>query len=201
MKALVIKDLCVLIRQMRVFLLMVIVFAVLPGSNMTVFAVVYAAMMPYTALAYDERSHWDQLARTMPYSTRDLVVSKYVLGWLFTAAAAAVALLAGLIERRFIPQAVSPATVALSFCVGLMMMAVTLPPMFRFGVEKGRMLFILVMVVVACGSAGLVGGIAESAGTQVLLPRLMLALPLAAVVLTAVSVPLSVKLYEKRISQ
>jgi len=37
MKALLKKDIYVLIRQMRVFLLMIAVFAVLPGANMSRF--------------------------------------------------------------------------------------------------------------------------------------------------------------------
>jgi len=198
MKGLLLKDLYVLVKQMRVFLFGVLIFAVIPGSNMTIFAVVYAAMMPYTALAYDERSHWDQLAGMMPYSIKDIVLSKYVLGWLFTAGAAALSIIASILESHFIPNAGSPLSGALAFCVGVITMAITLPPMFRFGVEKGRMIFILLVVVIACGSAGLLSETVQSPSSLAILPLLELALPVAAVVLSVASVWLSIRLYAKQ---
>ena len=197
MKGLLIKDLSVLLRQMRIFLLMILLFTVVPGTNLTVFAVVYAALMPYTAMAYDERSHWDQLAAAMPYRTWELVASKYVLGWLFTGCAALVALAASAAERRFTSAAGSPASgIFASFCVGVLLLALTLPPMFRFGVEKGRMLFLLVVIVLACGSAGLVGGLLDSGVKNAAV--LLTVLPLAAAAATALSIPLSVRLYGRR---
>jgi hypothetical protein len=199
MRALVLKDLYVLSRQMRAFLLMIVLFSVVPGMNMTVFAVVYATMMPYTALAYDERSHWEQLARMMPYSSRDIVLGKYVLGWLFTGGAALLALLAGTAERALGIDAASPAGVGVAFCVGMLVMALTLPPMFRFGVEKGRMFFITLIVVVSCGSAGLASGLVE-AGALSGLSAPTLALPAVAVAGTLLSILLSVRMYEKRIN-
>ncbi|MCI2059168.1 MAG: ABC-2 transporter permease [Oscillibacter sp.] len=195
MKGLLIKDLYVLLKQMRIFLLMVVVFAIIPGSSMTTFAVIYAAMMPYTALAYDERSRWGELAGMMPYSTREIVLSKYVLGWLFTGGAAVIALAAGLVEARMGLRGCSPRMAILSLCIGVIMMAITLPPMFRFGVEKGRMLFILVMVVAALSSVSLVNALDQVVETRALMSVLGLCLPVAAVVLSAVSVLLSVRFY------
>ena len=87
MKALILKDLYVLWKQMRVFIVILLVISISNGTFGSVFIVLWVAMLPYTAMAYDERSKWDQLAAMMPYSTRDLVLSKYVLGWLFTGAA------------------------------------------------------------------------------------------------------------------
>lgn len=198
MKGLLLKDLYVLTRQMRMFLVIILIFSVLPGNNMTIFAVVYSAMMPYTALAYDERSKWDQMAGMMPYSTRDIVLSKYVLGWLFSAAAVLVSLIANSIESHFISTPGSPLFVVMSFFIGLIMMAITLPPMFYFGVERGRMFFILLIVILACGSAGLISGLANTPAAAALLALLKPLLPAAAVVLTLISVPLSIRLYQKR---
>jgi hypothetical protein len=197
MKGLLIKDFSVLTRQMRIFLVMIVVFSILPGSYMVTFAVIYAAMLPYTSLAYDERSKWDQLAAVMPYSRRDLVLSKYILGWIFTGGAALLAMAARLIEGRFMDQAGSPSAVALAFCIGIIMIALTLPPMIRFGVEKGRLFFVLMIAVVGCGAAGLVNNAMEHQITG-LVSSLSLALPLAAAGLTVISVPLSIRLYDRR---
>ena len=192
MRALIKKDLFVLIRQMRMFLVIIVVFAIVPGNSMTVFAVVYTAMLPYTALAYDERSKWDQMAAMLPYTNGDIVLSKYLLGYLLMGCAALLSLAAKLITRS------DPSGMLLGLCIGLLMMALTLPPMFRFGVEKGRMFFVFLMVLLGVGGTSLVTGITESPNTGSMEHLLMLILPLAAVVLNAVSIPLSIVLYGRR---
>jgi hypothetical protein len=185
---------------MRAFLLMIVLFSVVPGMNMTVFAVVYATMMPYTALAYDERSHWEQLARMMPYSSRDNRAGQICAGLAFHGRSGA----AGSARRnggagRWGLTPPLPPGVGAAFCVGMLVMALTLPPMFRFGVEKGRMFFITLIVVVSCGSAGLASGLVE-AGALSGLSAPTLALPAVAVAGTLLSILLSVRMYEKRIN-
>lgn len=198
MKGLLIKDLSVLTQKMRVFLLMIVFLAVLPNSNMVFFSIIYAAMMPYTTLAYDERSKWDQLADVMPYSKKEIVLSKYVLGWCFVAGAFLISMAARIVESHLHLGSASLTGIILSVCVAVIMMDVTLPPMFRLGVERGRMLFILIMVLLACGGAGLVEGVVGNADARALLSMLKFVLPSAAVVLTLISVPLSIRLYASR---
>ena len=81
MKGLLLKDWYTLIKQMKIMLVLMLVFACVPGYSMAAFAVVYAAMLPVTALAYDERSKWDTLAGMLPYADRERVLSRYVSGW------------------------------------------------------------------------------------------------------------------------
>jgi energy-coupling factor transporter ATP-binding protein EcfA2 len=59
-----------------------LIFTIIPNMNLSSIAIVYAAMLPITVIAYDERSKWDQLAAMMPYSKRELVFSKYLLGYI-----------------------------------------------------------------------------------------------------------------------
>lgn len=150
MKGLLLKDFYTLGRQMRIFLGLIVVFALLPGDSMYSFAVMYAAMLPYTALAYDERSHWGQLARMLPYTPRQLAASKYLLGWLAVAAATLLSAAGGLIAALtggdpFARLLGLPAVAG----AALLLMAVTLPLMFRFGVERGRIAFLLLLVAFA----------------------------------------------------
>ena len=138
MKALILKDTYVIWRQMKYFLVMILLFSALPSGFNNAFAVVYAAMMPYTALAYDERSKWDQMAAMMPYSARDVVLGKYVFGWLCIGGAA---VLSGLLQAALslvIGRAFLPGVMALSVLGALCILALSLPLMFRLGVERGR---------------------------------------------------------------
>ena len=204
MKALIQKDVYVLWKQMKIFLLVMLVIMVGNGSFGSVFVVVWCSMLPYTALAYDERCKWDQMAAMMPYSPRDLVLSKYVLGWLCAGAASAVVLaVQAVIRVLHLPMATgTPLAVLMSFCASASVLAVTLPVMIRFSVERGRMVMFLVIFLV-CGAAGALGTISISVdqtagGIQGPFGFFMLILPVAAVALTAVSIPLSMRLYTAR---
>lgn len=201
MKALVWKDLCVLLKQVRIFIFVILIISVFNGAFGNVFIVVWAAMMPFTAMAYDERSKWDQLAAMMPYSIRDIVLSKYALGWLCMGAAALFSLATQLVLTilRVPTAALDPVGSLLGLCASACVLAITLPIMFRFGVERGRLVMFL-MIFLVCGAAGAVSSIAMDIGDGALhVPPLVIAvLPAAAVILTAVSVPLSMRLYQKR---
>ena len=87
MRALLMKDCFVLWKQLRLYVVLMLIFTVFNGAFGNVFIVIWAAMLPYTAMAYDERSKWDQMAAMMPYSIRDIVLSKYLLGWVCSVAA------------------------------------------------------------------------------------------------------------------
>lgn len=150
MQALILKDFYVMWKQTRVFLLVILVFSAIPGSFNAVFAAIYSAMLPYTAMAYDERSKWNQLAAMMPYSDRDIVLSKYAFGWLFILAATAASLVLQAALSLVWPAAgsASPAALLLALCVSVCVLALTLPLMFRFGTERGRLVMFLIIFLV-----------------------------------------------------
>ena len=115
------KDICLLRRQLRLFIFAMLVFAAIPNSYIQLFAVAYASMLPYNTIALDEQSHWDQLAAMMPYSDRDVVLSKYLVGWGGCLAVGALALAASAVERtgytpRTQPTCAGPASSASWTC-------------------------------------------------------------------------------------
>ena len=193
MKALIQKDVYVLWKQMKIFVIVMLVIMAGNGSFGSVFVVIWCAMLPYTALAYDERCKWDQLAAMMPYSTRDIVLSKYVLGWLCMAAAMALSLVFQTAASAFTHESPVLSALAMSFLGGMIALDITLPMVLRFGVERGRWGFLMIIFGVAA-LGGAIAGMAEDL-PSVSLPAMAL-LPLAAVIATAVSIPLSIKLYK-----
>lgn len=202
MTALLLKDYYVIFRQMKIFLLLILVFSCIPGTFYSTFAVVYASMLPYTALAYDERSRWDQMAAMMPYSARDVVLSKYLFGWIAVAvSAAATFVLQTILSVIWLSDVEGPSipvillSVCVAVCVAVCILDITLPMMFRFGVEKGRLVMFLIIFLV-CASAGGIATIEQSGGPDV---GFQTWAPLVvAVVLTAVSIPLSIRFYSRR---
>jgi len=192
MKALIQKDFYVIWKQMRIYVVIILLLSMINSAFNIVFLVVWCSMLPYTAMAYDERSHWNQLAAMMPYSKRDIVLSKYVLGWLCMAAAGLLCLAARMVLGHFLENEVDASIVLTSLCLGVISLAVTLPAVMRFGVERGRMIFMVVIFGAALGA----GVALDSVDIPSVPLPVMALLPLAAVVLTAVSIPLSMKLYQ-----
>ena len=199
MKALLYKDAMVLWKQMKLMLLLILVFALFPSGFQNTFAVLYAALLPYTALAYDERSRWDRMAAAMPYSAGDIVTEKYVFGWLTAAGTLFLTLIIRLASQHLLHlgEGASAGTLLMAFCGSLVTMAVTLPFLFRFGVEKGRMVMILLIALVCGGAAGIAGIDAFTLGSVRGISGLLLAAA-AAVAANAVSIPIAVRCYARR---
>ena len=122
--------------------------AAIPGLNQSAFAMIYFAMMPITALAYDERCKWDILAVMMPYKSSDIVLSKYMIGYIGMGAASVLSLATQFIIKQFqhIPFTMEEVQITLIIaCVGLILLAINLPFMFKMGVEKGRWIFMVII--------------------------------------------------------
>ncbi len=196
MRASLYKDACVLLRQAKIFLVIIVLFAVLGGTAWAAFATWYAALLPITALAYDERARWDFYAAGLPYTMRDLVLGKYVLSWVSIAAAAVLSLLGqavvGLV-RGGGDLAELVAAMPLIVVTPLLLTAVLLPVLFRYGVERGRMLFYGMIAAFAAVAFLLFrDGAGPVAGDALPLTPILL---VAAVVGTVVSVRCSIRVY------
>ena len=198
MKGLLWKDYYVVNRQMRFFAIIILVFAILPNYYIQLFAITYAGLLPYSVIAHDEQSHWDALAGMMPYSVRDLVLSKYILGWAPALIISLVALVAGRLEQGIFPQASRPAGVLPALCVALVCIAVSLPFLFRFGSNRGRQIMMMALIVVACGTSGALSALLSLGEMTWLSGKVVLLLPLLAVAANAVSVPVSMAMYRRK---
>lgn len=200
MKGLLRKDLYVLQRSMRLFLL-ILLFLFLPSVVMPIYALVYCTLLPSTAMAYDERSHWDSLAAMMPYSTEDIVLSKYLLGWMACCTTFVLALVIQGVLGFFFPRLYGGSGIFLSlfmaFCLALTALAITLPPMFRLGVERARYATTLILIAIACGSPWVIqfltGAPAAPSG-----PITIMAPAVIACAATALSIPLSLRWYNRK---
>lgn len=193
MRALLLKDGYVLLRQGRLMLIFVVVFSLVYNASLIGIAVAYAAMLPYTAIAYDERSKWDIYAAMMPYSATALVLEKYLLGWIAILASALLTLCIQLLLGAQLTATL--AALACAAGIGLLLLAFSLPAMFRFGVEKGRMLFFAGYFI----AVALIGGLNADVTDGIPLTLLLPALPALAIALGAlsqlVSLPIARRLY------
>ena len=160
MKGLLLKDLYMMKKYCKAYLLITVVFiAVSFASSENLFFVFYpcllCGMIPVNLLGYDERSRWLQYSETMPYTKSQIVSGKYLIG---LGTQVAVLLITGIAQA--IRMSVSGAFVLGEYLVLMMLLlimtllasSITLPFMFKLGVEKGRMAYYIMIGVVCAGS-------------------------------------------------
>ena len=204
MKALLLKDFLTLSRYLRMALLFVVIFACIPGGSMAAYALVFAAMIPMTALAYDEQSKWPRLAAMMPYSSRQLVMSKYLLGYIMLGGAILLSAVSMVVTALVRGDALDPAGLAMLLvlaCAASLILAITMPIILHFGVEKGR----LVMLVGVAAIVGITFVLGEDDGLMAAMDASLVTVAAVflavCVAVNALSIPLSVRIYSRKNGQ
>ncbi len=204
MKALLLKDFLTLSRYLRMALLFVVIFACIPGGSMAAYALVFAAMIPLTALAYDEQSKWPRLAAMMPYSSRQLVMSKYLLGYIMLGGAILLSAVSMVVTALVRGDALDPAGLAMLLvlaCAASLILAITMPLILHFGVEKGR----LVMLVGVAAIVGITFVLGEDDGLMAAMDASLVTVAAVflavCVAINALSIPLSVRIYSRKNGQ
>ena len=206
MKGLILKDLLMAKKYCRSYAIIIIVFLTVAFANKENFFFVsypciLCGILPVTLLAYDERSHWLQYSCTLPYSRKQIVSVKYLIGisiqvivLLVSAAVMAVKMKTSgsfsLSKLLF--------NVSVVFFISSLTASVNLPLMFKLGVEKGRVWY-YIMVGVACALGVLVSGaLSHSVSAAAPGPMLSAVFLLVGVLMYFVSWSLAVRLFEKR---
>lgn len=194
MKGLLLKDCYTITKQLKLFLIVIPVMAVTGGFSMSALAVLLGSVLPMTAIAYDERSKWNELAAMMPYSKGNLVLSKYLLGY-FCVFGATILVVIGqlLINAPGIAHTDGSINMLLfAIASGLAFIAINTPILFKFGSEKGRFVFIITMALI-----GASGPILKNIDNNMLLkilntsPVLILGI---AVILNLISIMISINI-------
>ena len=164
MKGLILKDLYMLVKYFRNYLLILLIFvsvSFVQEDNLffAFYPFLLCGMIPVNLLAYDERSHWDIYCGTLPV-TRDMVVSvKYLIGLLLQGAVFLISAVGQAV--RFCMKGSFDwesylVLISLMAMLSLFSSSITLPFMFKLGVEKGRMAY-YVMIFTICAGAGVAG--------------------------------------------
>lgn len=207
MKGLFLKD-CYMIKKYcrAVFFLMLVFLAVSAAGDDNLFFTIYpmmvASIIPTTLLSYDEKSGWNVYSGTFPYSRAQLVSVKYLMA---TALIAGVWMIAAAIQGIRTAAGVGLAweelswTLSILLLLGLISTSVILPIMFKYGVEKGRMAY-YIMIAVTCGAGVAFPRIIEKINLSVNVQGYLIPILLAAagIVLFCISWIVSIKIYEKR---
>ena len=195
-------------RTSRIFFGMILLYEavyIIAGKEwmfLSILSVALGGMLSYSAIGYDERSGWNRFVLTTAYSRKDYVLGKYLVAFTGTLGGALLMAAAGVIAavtgRVPFGEGMAPLS-GMMACGVLIALSIVLPLAFRFGMEKARLLNVLVIVLI-CGGAGVVAGIGGDLTGNIPqgMAALNLILPAAAVLLLACSCLLSVRIYRGR---
>lgn len=157
MKSLILKDIYNISHNTKqmIFLLIFMALCFVPGGGINGFIVmcsVMCSMMTMTTFSFDETSKWEKYALIMPVTRKDYVISKYVVGFLFslvgTMAGIVFALVAGVVRGNIEWAELLACTVVALFLTAFVS-SFSIVLIFKFGAEKARMV-IMASIVAPC---------------------------------------------------
>lgn len=193
MKGLLIKDLYMIKSYCRMHLILLLGFGFLAFMDkgngfFLLYPAVMAGSIPMTLLAYETQFGWESYCQALPVTRRQQVTVKYLINLL----AVGITVLLDLALLLILGNPLAPTLEQLGMVLltGTASGCLLLPPIFKFGVEKGRIAYYAVIGGMCALSfqADLSGGVA----LPPLLPWLL------APVILLMSWALSCKLYQNR---
>ena len=206
MKGLLLKDWYMMKKYCRYYLFVSIGFIILSMmSSGNMFFVFYpcllCGMIPVNLLGYDERSRWTEYVGTLPYTKTQIVSAKYLIG-LFTQ----IALLTVICIVQGVKMGIEGTFVMKEFLVLMMLLLVmasvasslTLPFVFKYGVEKGRMAYYIMIGIVCAGSIISSNLLSGGIQAEIKLNGILSIICLVGIGIYALSWYLSIAFYKKR---
>ena len=162
MKSLVLKDLLNIGHNAKsmLFILLVFAIALIPFSGVEGYIFVCAilcSMMIVTTFSFDDNSKWTRYAMIMPVSKKELVGGKFIVLAIFCAVGSLFGLvvgsIGGLISNKITLDLIGIGELLfltlISWVIALIFGSMSIPLVFKFGAEKGRVLLLVSFLIPA----------------------------------------------------
>ena len=154
MLGLIKKDFLIIKNNLKLIIVMLMVFFImaLGGQfNISFIPTFIIVMLFISTFSYDEYNNWDAYAITLPGGRKSIVKSKYIASLFLTLLSAVITVLLNylisVINNTDVNEFIS--SLLGSICAIVIIQSIMYPLIFKFGMEKGRIvLFILVFVMV-----------------------------------------------------
>ena len=210
MIALLKKDIFVMDKQMRVLVILALVFLLMPAASTIgyTYAVMISLMLPMSTISYDERCKWDRYAAMLPWTPRQIVGSKYILHYGAMAMSMGLIVVGTYIRSLYSDELVIWGDIwrmLAMYVVILVVLTVAIYPLlYRFGTERGRLILVAILMVIFLVTMGagylVVENIDTIKGGLEVIPAPVLVMAGAVLLAGAnvLSYHLSVKLYLRR---
>lgn len=160
MKSLILKDLYNIVHNAKCMLIILAMlsasFTLTSGVSDCIFMCsIICSMMTVTTFSFDDSCNWEKYALIMPVSKNDLVAGKFVVSVIFSVSGSLFGLvfgsIVGIIKKEIafnLSESGNLLLVALcSAMISLIFSSMSIPLVFKFGAEKGRILLIASFLV------------------------------------------------------
>ena len=150
MKGLLLKDILNLRQQGKVYFLIIAIWLAIAiassdGNFFGGVMMLFTVLVPLSAAAYDDKAKWDRYALTMPISRWDIVLSKYLLAFICAVVSAFLSEIVMVIITGDVCNSLLLS--AIYIMVGMLFVSLILPFIFRFGVEKARLIMMAIVLI------------------------------------------------------
>lgn len=201
MKGLVLKDLLNLKQQAKIYLLIVAIwfgigFADKNASFFSGVTMMLTILIPMTAIGYDDKAKWDRYALTMPISKTQLAISKHLLGLLCAFAGMVLSLLFQLIAIG-VPEMTDLIKYISISSLGIIILSILLPLIFYYGIEKARLLFLIVILIPSAGAL-LISKMNIQLPSEETIMMIIKCFPLVAVIVFVISLLISICIMNRK---
>ncbi len=206
MKGLLLKDFYMMAKYCRSYLFITVIFIVVSFfSSENLFFIFYpcllCGMIPVNLLAYDEKSKWLQYGETMPFTRAQTVSSKYLIGLFVQGAVLCFTGISQAVKMIFnggFQLGEYLILMMLMLILALVSASVSLPFLFKLGVEKGRMAYYIMIGAVCAGSVVSSSIMSEKMSVDIGMNGVLPILCVVGIMMYALSWYLSVVFYKKR---
>jgi len=214
MAGLIIKDLINLKRYGKILGVLIAIYAIMSFINKDVsmfnsFFTVVLAMITISSYSFDEAAKWDSYALSMPVDRKDIVRGKYCLLLIITLIGLGISLLFTVSINLYTGSNSLLKNFEFSIIGGLGLLflySIIIPFITRFGVEKARIIIIIVLMLpMAIGYL-----IKNSFNNEIIIPEIILEISelflqyksiivsIGIVLALSISYNISVKIYQKK---
>lgn len=205
MKGLLLKDYYMVLKYCRSFFVVLAVFLAVSfvdqgNAFFAVYPTLITSLIPVTLISYDEREKWDVFSAALPYTKAQIVSSKYLTGLILQMIVLFLSTGAQALHGAAGPNVVWNDWISFFFVVFVISLfgpSILLPLIFKFGAEKGRVAYYLV-VGGLCAAGTIAAGSGSPFSAQLCPLPVLIVLTGAVIVLYALSWLLSIRIYAKR---
>lgn len=207
MKALILKDFYMLKSYFKYYFVLISIFVLstLYQKEFFSFFIFYpsviCSMITVSLLGYDERSKWSEYSCAFPYTKAQVVSSKYIIGLILLGAVTLFTSLVQIIRMNIYDHFKLNEFfifIAVTIILSLLSQSFSLPNVFKYGVEKGRLGYYVLIGISALlpfVNINIYGEIFKKFSIYTILTTILLII----VLLYILSWYLSIKFYQKRV--
>lgn len=211
MKSLILKDLYNIGHNTKSMLFILIVFGIIPTAGIEGYIFICAilcSMMIVTTFSFDDNAKWTRYAMIMPISKKDLVCGKFIVLAIFCTIGSIFGLLfgsiSGLITNKITFNLAEIGELLfltfVAWTISLIFGSMSIPLVFKFGAEKGRVLLFVSFLLPAAICFGIYKllGILGIELTDQLVFILLCCSPIIALIWSYAMYQISYKIFSKQ---